>query len=104
MAKPEWFQKQTVEHLRTIRASRRPGDPEYQMADDAIRQKESDPARQESAPLEQIEAQRHQELISSLEHSKSSGNDKWYKKPVGIIFLSVSGGLLLLLIKYLLGL
>jgi hypothetical protein len=60
----DWFQKQTIEHLKEIRATRTPGMPEYQMADDAIRQKEAEQAREEAARLERVESQRHQEAIA----------------------------------------
>jgi len=39
----------------------------------------------------------------SEEDGNDHSDDHWYKKPVGIIVLSVTAGLLLLLIKFLLG-
>lgn len=38
------------------------------------------------------------------ENGGPNSNEKWYKKPVGIITLSVSGSLIILLIKYWFGL
>ena len=41
---------------------------------------------------------------SKLQNSRNNNtNDHWYKKPIGIIFLSVFGGVLVFLIKFLLG-
>jgi hypothetical protein len=51
--------------------------------------------------LDQIEAEATR---SSQKGSNDHSDDHWYKKPVGIIFLSVAAGLLLLLIKLFFGL
>jgi ferric-dicitrate binding protein FerR (iron transport regulator) len=51
--------------------------------------------------LEQIEAE---EMHSSQKRSSDRSNDHWYKKPVGIVILGVSVGLLVLVVKFLLGL
>lgn len=40
---------------------------------------------------------------ASQDSSKNATNDHWYKKPIGIILLSVCAGVLVFLIKYLLG-
>jgi len=60
--------------------------------------------RKESQESEGRNQQRHEELISSQknQHKKNDG-DKWYKKVIIGIVISVSAGLLLLLIKLLLG-
>ena len=51
--------------------------------------------------LDEIAADRR---ASSLPQGhEDHGGDRWYKKPVGILSLSVGGGLLLALVKYLLG-
>ena len=44
------------------------------------------------------------EAGSSQKSRNDDSNEHWYKKPVGIVVLSVTAGLLLLLIKFLLGL
>jgi len=99
---PEWFQKQTIEHLKAIRASRRPGMPEYQMADDAIQEKEKEQANQRR---DQIESQRHQELLSSQENRHPNSDSYSWKKKIAVgIIISASGGFLVLMLKYLLGL
>ena|SRR5437773_591186 len=41
---------------------------------------------------------------SSQKNRNERTNEHWHKKPVGIVVLSVTAGLLLLLIKFLLGL
>jgi hypothetical protein len=38
------------------------------------------------------------EISQQPESSGNSPNERWYKKPIGIIALAVSGGLILLLI------
>lgn len=50
--------------------------------------------------LQQLDSK---EARSSHHRSCDGTDDKWYKKPVGIITLAVIGGLLLAFIKYLLG-
>jgi hypothetical protein len=42
-------------------------------------------------------------LVQSQKSRGDRGDDHWYKKPVGIVVLGVTVGLLLLLIKFLLG-
>jgi hypothetical protein len=44
---------------------------------------------------------RHQERVIAA-MAKKEGDDRWWKKPVGIVFLSVTAGLLLLAIGALL--
>lgn len=51
-----------------------------------------------------------QQILRRLEQIKDeeiklqkSSNEYWYKKPIGIIFLSVFGGVLVFIIKYFLG-
>ena len=51
--------------------------------------------------LDQIAAD--QRVASSPQNHKNNDGDHWYKKPVGILILTVVGGLLLALIKVLLG-
>jgi hypothetical protein len=49
---------------------------------------------------------RHDHLVAaelSQQTRQNQSEDRWYKKPVGIIALTVGGGLLLALIKILLG-
>ena len=49
--------------------------------------------------LEQIKAE-EEKLQNS---SNNTSNKDWYKKPIGIIFISTCAGVLVFLIKYLLG-
>lgn len=46
--------------------------------------------------LDQIQAE---QMLSLQDRNKDRGDDHWYKKPVGIITLSVTAALLVLLIK-----
>jgi hypothetical protein len=39
----------------------------------------------------------------SRQCGQDDGHDHWYKKPVGIVILSVAAGVILLLIKFILG-
>ena len=49
--------------------------------------------------LDQFEA----DEMRSQKRGDNHSDEHWYKKPVGIVVLSVTAGLLLLLIKFLLG-
>ena|SRR5438270_182822 len=51
--------------------------------------------------LDQIAADRR--AASSLQRDERDRSERWYKKPVGMVMLSVAAGLVLLVIKLLLG-
>lgn len=64
------------------------------------------PNSRQQAALHILELRRAAELqarLSSKERLKD-GDDKWWKKPVGIVILSVGGGLLLAVLKFYFGL
>ena len=51
--------------------------------------------------LDQISA--NERVASQRNSNAQSGDERWYKKPIGIIILSIAAGLVLLLIKFLIG-
>src|SRR2546425_1482025 len=99
----DWIKDSTTDHLRQIHAARGDGTPEGRAAKAEIHRRETEQARQESARKEAVESQRHQEWIS-LQKSQPNQNtdEKWYKKPPGIILIGVVVAVLAAIAKYLL--
>jgi hypothetical protein len=104
-----WLKEDSTEKLRQIRAYHGDVDDVGRAANGEIRRRESEDAKSEAQSKELREQQRHEELVA-LEKSKPNKNfdhgadDYWYKKPKGIITLSVIStliaGLLVAWIKY----
>lgn len=99
----DWLKEDSIEKLRQIRAYHGDIDAVGRAANDEILRREIEDAKIESQRREAGEQQRHQELISLQKSAKNKPDEHWYNKPIGKIFITVAAGLLLLLIKYLLG-
>ena len=92
-----------MEKLRRIRIGYPADTVEHRLADEEIRRRESEEAKKESQARELLENQRHQELVATQNRTNNRADEHWYKKPLGIIIIAVTGGLLVALIKYVLG-
>ena len=65
---------------------------------------ERDGSHRKQAALHILELRRAAELRQSSPPLQKSNDDKWYKKPMGIVTLSVIAGVFLLFIKFYFGL